>query len=52
MALIITVVSHIYAPCFITLVLVESVGEAYTWDLTFYLVNTPPHLGPHLDVDI
>ena len=22
------------------------------WDLTFYLANTPPLPGPHLDVDI
>ena len=27
-------------------------GGAYMWDLTFYLANTPPLLGPRLDVDI
>ena len=31
------VVSRIYAPCFATLALVESVGGAYMRDLTFYL---------------
>ena len=44
-----TVVSRIYAPCFATLTIVESVGEA---DLIFYLANTPPLLVPHLDVDV
>ena len=34
------------------LTLVESVGGAYMRDLTFYLVNMPPLLGPHLDVDV
>jgi len=49
-----TVVSRIYAPRFATLALVESVGGAYTWDLTIiiYLVYTPPLPGPRLDVDI
>ena len=36
-----TVVSRIYAPCFATLTIVESVGEA---DLIFYLANTRPLL--------
>ena len=27
-------------------------GGAYMWDLTFYLANTLPLPGPHLDVDI
>jgi len=38
----ITIVSHIYAPRFVTLVLVESIVEAYMQVLTFYLANTPP----------
>jgi len=42
----------IYAPCFATLALVESVGGAYMRDLTFYLANTPPLSGPRLDVYI
>ena len=46
-----TIESRIYAPCFATLVLVESAEEAYMWDLTFYLANTPPLQGPRLDVD-
>ena len=42
-----------YAPCFATLALVESVGGgAYMQDLTFYLVNTPPLPVPRLDIDI
>ena len=36
-----TMVSHIYAPCFATLALVESVGGPYMQDLTFYLAITP-----------
>ena len=44
--------SRIYAPRFATLTLVESVGGAYMWDLTFYLANTPPLPVPRLDVDI
>jgi len=52
MAVVDTVVSRIYAPCFATLVVVESVGGAYMWDLTFYLANTPPLSVPRLDVDI
>ena len=47
-----TVVSHIYAPRFATLALVESVRGAYMQDLTFYLANTLPLLVPCLDVDI
>jgi len=47
-----TIASRIYAPHFATLALVESVGGAYMWDLTFYLVNTPPLPVPRLDVDI
>jgi len=47
-----TVVSHIYAPRFTTLVLVESVGGTYMQYLTFYLVNTPPLPVPHLGVDM
>jgi len=46
----ITVVSCIYATCFATLALVESMGGAYTRNLTFYLANPLP--GPCLDVDI
>ena len=45
---VVTVVSRIYAPLFATLALVESVGGAYMRDLTFYLMNTPPLLGPRL----
>ena len=44
--------THIYAPRFATLALVESGGGAYMRDLTFYLENTPPLPGPRLDVDI
>ena len=44
--------SRIYTPRFATLTLVESVGGAYMWDLTFYLANTPPLPVPHLNVDI
>ena len=48
--------SHIYAPRFATLALVESLGwgggGAYMWDLTFYLANTLPLPVPRLDVDI
>jgi len=47
-----TVVSHIYAPPFATLMLVESVGGAYMRDLTFYPANMPPLPLPRLDVDI
>jgi len=47
-----TVVSRIYAPRFATLALVESVGGAYMWDLTFNLTNTLPLPGPRQDVDI
>ena len=43
---------HIYAPHFATLTLVESVGGAYMWDLTFYLANMPHLPVPRLDVDI
>jgi len=38
----ITIVPHIYAPSFVTLVLVESIVGAYMQVLTFYLANTPP----------
>ena len=48
----ITVVSRIYAPLFATLALVENVGGAYMWDLTFHLANTPPLPVPRIDVDI
>ena len=41
-----TIVSCIYAPCFATLALVESVGGACMRDLTFYLTNMPPLQGP------
>ena len=45
--------SRIYAPCFATLALVESMGGgAYMRDLTFYLANTPPLPVPRLHVDI
>ena len=47
-----TVVSHIYAPPFATLMQVENVGGAYMRDLTFYPANTPPLPLPRLDVDI
>ena len=32
--------------------LVESIGEAYMRDPTFYLANTPPLPVPRLDVDM
>ena len=47
-----TLVSRIYAPHFVTLVLVESVGGAYMQDLTFYLANTPPLPVPRLCLDV
>jgi len=47
-----TVVFRIYTLDFATLAPVESVGGAYMRDVTFYLANTPPLPGPHLDVDI
>jgi len=45
-------VSCIYAPCFATLTLVESVGGDYMRDLTFYPANTPPLSVPRLHVDL
>ena len=40
-----TVLSPIHTSRFATLALVESIGGAYMWDLTFYLTNTPPFRG-------
>ena len=40
-----TVVSHIYAPCFATLVLVESVGGAYMRDPDILSCEYAPSSG-------
>jgi len=32
--------------------ILSPLGRAYMRDLTFYLANTPPLPGPHVDVDI
>ena len=45
-----TIVSHIYAPHFATLALLESIGGAYMQDLQFYFANTPPLPVPRIDV--
>jgi len=39
-------------PLFCNLSTSQICRGAYMWDLTFYVVNMPPLLVPHLDVDI